>query len=244
MQPSRGFANDVIHFPYEKAGENLQTIKKIAEYEMQIMIGIFSVTSWPAFAAVDALDFVIKNKKKFPQWKNIINACLATRKDLKTYAPTLYDKLVYSTLLIAWKGTKYMGAEGDVSDSLAESALNNPNIAGRGAGIIAGKIGMQAMNGRLTVLSAIWAILFTLATKLAAAVPGAVSVAANSVKDSSGKEKADLAMDILALLRDTDVKVSKEEALIIVGEVMAHPKELKESLAKLAKAFTTTGDAK
>lgn len=55
-QPANGFVNDVVMFPYEDAGRKLQTVKKIAEYEIQILIGVLSTTSWGAFAIVMGTD--------------------------------------------------------------------------------------------------------------------------------------------------------------------------------------------
>jgi len=121
----------------------------IAEFEVQMIIGILSTTGWSAFALVvgaDALSFSVQNKDNFKKWSEITKACLSTRKDLKKYAPTLYDKLVYSALLMAWEGTVYAGGKkGEISDTLAEKALTDPNVAGRGVGIIVGKLGASAL---------------------------------------------------------------------------------------------------
>jgi len=247
LQQSKGFIGDVTTYPFEKAGKNLQAVKTIAEYEVQILIGILSVTSWTAFTivvGVDALDFTVKNKENFPKWSKIVQACLETRQDLKKYAPTLYDKLVYSTLLIAWEGTKFAGSQkGEIASSVADSAMKDPNVAGRGAGIIMGKIGMNAMNGRLTVLSAIWAILFTLASKSVTAIPSAVKSTIEDIKNSTLKEKTELAMNIITLLRRTNIEITKDEAIAIVSEVMDHPKELINSISKLSKVFKENSDA-
>jgi len=45
IQQAKGFIGDVTMYPFEKAGKDLQPIKKVAEFEIQILIGIFSVTS-------------------------------------------------------------------------------------------------------------------------------------------------------------------------------------------------------
>jgi len=186
---------------------------------------------------LDTLEFTVKNKKNFPKWTRITKACVSTRKDLIKYAPTLYDKLIYSALLVAWEGTKYAGSrKGAISDSIAESALKNPNVAGRGAGIIAGKLGMGAFNGRISVLSAVWTALFTVATK-AAAVPGAVTASLDEIKKSTLNTKIDTAQAIITVLRGSNISITKDEAVTIAGEVMDHPKELLNSISDLAKAF-------
>ena len=101
---------------------------------------------------MDVLDFSVRNQAKFPKWTRIIKASMQTRKDLKRYAPTLYEKLLYSTLLVAWEGTKFAGSQsGEISETLAEAAITDSKVAGRGAGILAGKPGMNTMNGRISV---------------------------------------------------------------------------------------------
>jgi len=240
-QMTKGFMADVVYYPVEEAGRQLQTVKKIAEYEMQFIIGIFSVTSWGAFAAVlgmDVLEFAVKNQARFPKWARIIKAAMQTRQDLKKYAPTLYDKLLYSTLLIAWEGTKFAGSKpGEVSEALADSAIHDPKIAGRGGGIIAGKLGIKVMNGRISILSAIWTILFTTASKALSAVPGAVQTATAAFKDKQFHDKVQVADKIFEIIKGANVQVSKEETMVIVGEIYDHPRELVDSLSNLAKAF-------
>lgn len=240
-QPTTGFIADVVYYPLEEAGRNLQTIKKVAEFEMQIIIGIFSVTSWGAFSIVlgmDVLDFAVRNQAKFPKWTRIIKASMQTRKDLKRYAPTLYEKLLYSTLLVAWEGTKFAGSQsGEISETLAEAAITDSKVAGRGAGILAGKLGMNAMNGRIGVLSAAWAILFTVATKALAAIPGATQSAVEAFKEKQLREKAEVAQKLLDIIKRSDIQLTKDEAMKIVSEVYQHPNELKESLSNLAGAF-------
>lgn len=240
-QMTRGFIADVIYYPEEEAGRRLQITKKIAEYEMQLIIGIFSVTSWGAFSAVlgmDVLDFTIKNQSKFPRWVRIIEAAMQTRKDLKKFAPILYDKLVYSTLLIAWNGTKFAGSKhGNLSEALADAAIHDPKVAGRGCGIIVGKLGIKVMDGRITVLSAVWTILSTVASKAISAVPVAVKSATAAFKDKSLNDKIQVADQILKIIKTSNIKITKDETISIIAEIYAHPKELVIALSNLAKAF-------
>jgi len=241
IQPASGFIADVVHFPYEDAGRKLQPIKKLAEYEVQLLIGILSTTSWSAFSlvlGVDILEFSVKNKDNFPRWNRIIQACLSTRKDLIKYAPTLYDKLVYSTLLIAWEGTTYAGGKkGEISSAVINAALDDPKISGRGAGIILGKLGTSAADGRISVMSAIWTVLFTASTKLITAIPSAIKSTTEGIKEASLSEKVDIADKIISIIRKSDIKISKEDALTIADEVISNRKELTVSLKTLSEAF-------
>ena len=187
---------------------------------------------------IDALEFTVNNKDKFANWSEIVKVCLKTRKDLKQYAPTLYDKLVYTALLSAWEGTKF-GADhtSDIAENMAEAALNDPKIVGRGAGIITAKLGMDAMNGRISILSAIWAILLTVVTKALASIPSAVQLTAADIQALSPEEKVGVAKKIVDMMRNTGVTITQSEAEQILDEVQAHPQELKETLSVLANTF-------
>lgn len=240
-QVTKGFMADVVYYPVEEAGRRLQITRKIAEYEMQFIIGIFSVTSWGAFSAVlgmDVLEFTVKNQSKFPKWARIIKAAMQTRQDLKKFAPVMYDKLVYSTLLIAWNGTKFAGSKpGEVSEALANAAIHDPKVAGRGGGIIAGKLGIKVMSGRITVLSAVWTILSTTASKALSAIPGAIESATAAFKDKQLRDKVQVADQILKIIKGSNIQITKEETMTIVTEIYDHPRELADSLSNLAKAF-------
>jgi len=241
IQPSKGFIADVIYFPYEETGRRLQPIKKLAEYEIQFLIGVFSTTSWGAFGLVlgmDVLEFTVNNKDNFPRWNRIIQACITTRKDIVKYAPTLYDKLVYSTLLFAWEGTSFAGEKkGSIASTVAVAALEDPKVAGRGAGIIIGKLGAGVADGKISVLSAIWTVLFAASTKLLVALPSAIKQTAENVKEATLSEKKDIAEKILSIVRKSDINITKDEALVIADEVITHRKELVTSFKTLSEAF-------
>jgi hypothetical protein len=241
IQTPEGFAGDITTYPVEKAGENLQTTKKIAEYEVQFLVGVISGTSWTGFftvLGVDALEFTINNKDKFAKWNEITKVCLKTRSDLKQYAPTLYDKLIYTTLLSAWKGTQLAADHAsDIAENMVEAALKDPKIIGRGTGVIAAKLGMQGLNGRISILSAVWTILLTVVTKALASIPGAVKLTADDIKALSPEEKVGMAKKIVEMMRNVGVVVTKSEAEQIIDEVQAHPQELKETLSVLANTF-------
>ncbi|GAB1262188.1 hypothetical protein [Aurantivibrio plasticivorans] len=241
-QPARGYINDVVTYPFEEAGRNLQTTKKIAEYEVQFLIGMMSTTGWLAFIAVlstDVLHFCVKNSGNFSYWKQAFQASLKANADLKQYAPMLRKKLLHSAFLAALEGTNFAVSEaGDFTGNLAEAAINDPNIAGRGAGIIAGKITPSLLEGRLTALSACWTILATVATKAASAIPGALAGVAEDVSKLPLEDKAALARELVAAIRQSDIHLSESEAQTIVDEVTDHPLELAKVLKDLKEGFT------
>ncbi len=241
MQPSNGFVNDVVMFPFEDAGRKLQTVKTLAEYEVQILIGVLSTTGWATFSivmGVDVFQFFVNNKNNLPRWPTMLQALLQTNRDLKVYAPTLRSKLIQSTLLVALEGSEFAASnKGDISGKLAEAAIKDPKIAGRAMGIIAGKLGANILNGRLSVLSAVWAVLLTVATKAAASIPGAVGLATNEVAALGVADKAAFSNELLNLVKRADIKLSQADAEKIIEEVARHPKEIKGSLVQLAEAF-------
>jgi len=59
---------DITTYPFEKAGEKLQSTKKIAEYEVQFIVGALSVSSWVgalSLMGVDVFQFAVENKDNF-----------------------------------------------------------------------------------------------------------------------------------------------------------------------------------
>jgi len=240
-QSANGFINDVVMFPFEDAGRKLQTVKTLAEYEVQILIGVLSTTGWTAFAivmGVDVFQFFINNKNSLPRWPGMLQALLRTNNDLKLYAPTLRSKLIQSTLLVALEGSEFsVSGKGEVGGKLTEAAINDPKIAGRGMGIIAGKLGPNILNGRLSVLSAVWAVLLTVVTKAAASIPGAIGLAKTEVGALGIADKVAFTNELLNLVKRADIKLSQADAEKIIEEVARHPREIKSSLAQLAEAF-------
>ncbi|MGH1472026.1 MAG: hypothetical protein ACRBCS_12580 [Cellvibrionaceae bacterium] len=242
FQPSNGFINDVISYPFEQAGRNLQATKKIAEYEIQILIGALSTLGWTGFLSVigvDLFQFFINNKDKFSYYVDVVQACFKANSDLKQYAPTLRKKLIRSTIFIALEGSDLaVSNNGEIIGKLGEAAIEDPNIAGRGVGIIVSKLSINILDGRISVLSALWTVLLTFSTKAASALPGAVSNIKNEVQELSLNDKTKLANEILLLISRSDINLNKEEALLIADEISEHPTELKNIISQLSEAFS------
>lgn len=168
----------------------------------------------------------------------MLQALLRTNSDLKEYAPTLQSKLIQSTLYVALEGSEFVVSnQGEVSGKLAEAAISDPKIAGRGMGIIAGKLGPKILNGRLSVLSAVWAVLLTVVTKTAASIPGAARLAKDDIEALSVSDKLAFANELLNLVKRADMELSQADAEKIIEDVATHPMEIRESLMQLSEAF-------
>ena len=75
------------------------------------------------------------------------------------------------------------------------------------------KIGKNAMSGRISVLSAVWTILFTIATKSLSSIPGAIQAATDAFKEKQLREKAEVAQQLLTTIKKADIELTKEEAM-------------------------------
>jgi hypothetical protein len=226
IQSSSGFRGEVTTYPLVEAGRRAAPMARLAQLEVQIMIGIFAACSGVGLAAVigtDVLDFCLKNHDNFGKWSKAVGACLAVRTVLKRHAPTLYEKLIDAVLI---------GAGAGVTESLRnipEAAANDPKVIGRFLGAVIGKLGKKAFSSRLSALSVIWVILSTLATKSLGALPRAVSLSLD--------ERAKTAAAIIDELRRSGVILSSEDARKIVEEVAAQPQDIRASLEQLRAAF-------
>jgi hypothetical protein len=226
IQSATGFRNEVVTYPFVEAARRAAPMARLAELEMQIMIGIFAASSGAGLAAVigaDVLDFCLKNGDKFSTWGRALAACVAVREVLKRHAPTLWDKLVDAALV---------GAAAGVAESLRnipEAAARDPKVIGRFVGALIGKLGRKALSSRLSALSVVWVILSTAAGKALGAVPGALRLSLD--------ERAKTAEAIITELRKAGVTLTKEDARKIVEEIAAKPQEIRASLDQLKAAF-------
>lgn len=242
IQVANGFIGDVTSYPYEKAGNDLRPIASVAVFEVQVLIGILSTLSGAALATVmgaDVLVFVLRNPSNFKKWGEIIKACVQTHSDIKKYTPTLYNKLLHEIVLAGLKGAVHntKNHKGEINESLAKQVLTDPNSAGRGVGVLVGKVGVAGLNGRISVLSAVWTVLSTTVTKMLSAVPGAAKSKLQELGASSIASKEELAKKLFTMLYHSDVAISQDEARKITEEVMAHPAELKASFSNLYEVF-------
>ena len=226
IQSSTGFRGEVTTYPMIEAARRAAPMARLAELEMQIMIGIFAATSGVGLATVigtDIVDFCLKNHGKFGKWGKALAACVAVREVLKKHAPTLYDRLIEAVLVAAGAG---------VLESLRNvpaAAGNDPKLMGRFIGALVGKLGTKALSSRLSALSVIWILLSTAATKSLSAVPRALRLSLD--------ERARTAEAIVTELQRSGVTISAEDARKIVEEVAAKADEIRASLDQLKSAF-------
>jgi hypothetical protein len=226
IQSSTGFRGEVTTYPMIEAARRAAPMARLAELEMQVMIGIFAASSGVGLATVigtDIVDFCIKNQDDFGKWGKALAACVAVREVLKRHAPTLYDRLIEGVLVAAGAG---------VLESLRNvpaAAGNDPKLIGRFIGALVGKLGKKALSSRLSALSVIWILLSTAATKSLSAVPRALRMSLD--------ERAKAAEAIITELRRSGVTISAEDARKIVEEVAAKADEIRASLDQLKSAF-------
>ena len=226
IQSSVGFRGEVTTYSFVEAGRRAAPMARLAELEMQIMIGIFAVSSGVGLAAVvgtDLVDFCLKNHANFGKWSKALGACVALREVLKRHAPTLWDKLIEAALVATG------AAVGESLRNIPDAAVNDPKLMGRFLGALIGKLGKQAISSRLSALSVIWVLLSTVATKSLGAVPAALRLSLD--------ERAKTAEAIIAELRRSGVMLTADDARRIVDEVAAKPQEIRASLEQLKSAF-------
>lgn len=241
VQTAKGFINDVVMYPFEESGKKLQTIKRIAEYEIHVIIGILSVVNWSGFvsvAGVDATQFIFNNKKKIAYWPHLLQSCLKADASFKKYAPTLRNKLIYSTLLVALEGSEFaLSHGGDIAGSLTQKAIQDEHVAGRAMGIITGKLSLQGLNGRLSAMSASWALLSTVASSTLSVIPGAASDVIKKTNSLAIQDKVAIGKELIVLLADSGISLNQREAEAIASEVLANPDKLVSTLTMLATTF-------
>ena len=228
FQTPKGFIDEVKTFPFIDAARRATPIAKLAEYEMQFLMGVCSCVSSVGFVTVmgtDALKFVLKNKDNFARWSKAVSVCFRVRDILKEHTPTLYEKILDLVLLSAWGGLKSIGG------NLPEAMATDPMISARGAGVLVGKLGKKVMAQRLSALSVIWTILWTVLTKVASSIPGALKLTVSDQQQN--------AEQIVAALGSIGVPISDKEARKIIEEIMrnANTERVRDALRMLNESF-------
>jgi hypothetical protein len=233
-QSTAAFLDERDSMFFHDLAKRLQGVKTLIELEMAIMLAIFSGTSTAGLVLVmgaSGLQFVVENGEKFPKWASAVSTVLAVRRTLKRYTPKLYEKMCEGLFIGVKRGTLVaIGFAGDdVLANLPDAMVKDPTTTGKLIGALIANLGKAGLAKRLTLFGAVFAILKTLATKAAMAVPGAIGLTA--------QEKVRHAQDILARLRAAGVPMSEEEARAIIDEVERHAREIRPALDDLARAF-------
>ncbi|MEM5584085.1 hypothetical protein WNZ15_16605 [Roseibium sp. AS2] len=232
-QNREGFVTDILYAGVAHAGKNLQSTKVLIEAEMEFLLAIASANPvvFAADAGLKVAEWTAKNKDSFPKWANAIKLVLAARTILKTYTPTLWDKIVDAALFAAWKGSKAAVAMfgADVARNIPEGMVSDPKKIIKLAGSLLGAIGKSGFNARMTALRMVWAILSTVAVKALTAVPAAIKITA--------VEKKKAALDLVASLKAAGVALSEKDAETIVEEVARNADKVEEALKKLKAGY-------
>jgi hypothetical protein len=220
MQSAAGFRGEVTTAPAVLGARRARPMVRLAEIQVQIIMGIVAATSGVGLAAVvgtDLLRFTVENQENFRRWSRLVSAAVAARETLRRHAPRLYEKLIQAALLALVK---------DVLPATG-GQLSEQTVA-RIVGSLLGKLGRQAAETRLAGLSAAWTIALEFAKRLLMAVPGAAAAVAADYGRS--------AEELVGHLRALGVTLSKEDINAIAEEIRRHPREVTAALEDLANA--------
>ncbi len=224
-----GFQEDLIK--YGHYGELVRLTDKISQLmriEMYIMMGAMAavggtpVLLWTIGTNVG--EFIAKNQSKFPAWSAAVGISLATRKVLKAYAPTLYDKLVNALLLGAWKGLKIvtLAFGTDIASNIPEAMISDEEKVAKAAGALVGRLGKTGWTGKAGVAKVVLVIVTEVATHALMSFPIAANMKATEIVDK---------------LKAAGVSITQAEGEQIVFEVTKNAKILLPEILKLKKAI-------
>lgn len=232
-QNREGFVTDILYAGIAHAGKKLKSTQVLIEMEMEFLLAVASANPF-VFAAdvgLKVAEWTAKNKDNFPKWAKAISLVLAARKTLKTYAPTLWDKIVDAALFAAWKGTKAAVAMfgEDVARNIPDAMAGDTKKITKLAGSLLGSIGKSGFNARMTALRLVWTILSTVAMKALTSIPAAVKITA--------AEKKKAALDLVLSLKKAGVALTEGDAATIVEEVVKNADEVNDAIKKLKAGY-------
>jgi hypothetical protein len=216
-QSVKGFFIEINTYSVIEGARRALPMARLAEIEMQIIMGITAATSWVGFIAVvgsDMSKFLLENKDNFSKWYRIVEVAWEVRSTLKRVAPTLYEKL-FDTVLT-----------GLVKEILPNTPENiNAEAAARMVGILLGKLGKRALESRLTILSIVWTILLEVTKKCLAQVPKTMKATVGEYKESADK--------VIRNLQSIGAQISPAEMQRIYDEISRNPREIKDALERV-----------
>lgn len=234
-QSREGFLIDMLYAGIAIAGKRLESTQTLIEAEMQFLMGVASISGVVALAdtGLKATEWVFFNHRNgnLKKWSEAVSLILDARSTLKTYAPTLWDKIIDAALLGAWKGAKVMVAMfgTDIAGNIPAGMISDKKKLGKASGMLLGKLGAGDFKGRLGALKAIWTILLEVTKHAVKSVPAAMKIT------YAQKKKA--ATDIVAALHRSGVALSDGDALAVVEEIAANADEVVGALGKLKDGF-------
>jgi hypothetical protein len=221
-QSTKGFAGEIRTTPFVEAGRRAAPMARLAEAEMRLLTGILAGSSGFGFATVigtEIAGFILENRRNFAQWQRSLEAVLKAREYLKTYAPTLYEKVFDSVLNRVFA---------DVKSKIPHAVT--PDAVAFGVGVVCGSVGKKMAEGRFSLLAVIFAVVEQLAVRFSLSVlPEAFRL--------TGDEYRRLANEIIAKLRAAGVFLQEGDIRKIIDEVQHHPTEIKRAYEMLKEAF-------
>ncbi|NNE98577.1 MAG: peptidoglycan-binding protein [Pyrinomonadaceae bacterium] len=215
-QTKLGFKSDIETYVRASGAKGAAGMKKLADFEVALLLGMASATGKPVFLAITGMQivrFVLTNHRNFEKYKRAIIVILKTRNILKTHAPTLYKKLLWEAFLA-------------ILPNIPESATSNPKIVGSAIGNLIVKFGKAALEQRFRSLGTVFTILVQVALGALKGIPGA---AKKALETEPAK--------IMVNLQKGNLRITKQEAEQIVKEVQANPRALKSALEELRHAL-------
>jgi hypothetical protein len=227
VQSARGFIGEVTTYPWIEAARRAAPMAKLAEVEIKLMMGIVAGASGIGFAIVigtEVLQFAVENRDNFAVWKRQLEIVLRTREFLKTYAPTLYDK-VFSAIL----NQVYKDAKSKIPDAITAETV------AFGVGVVVGAVGKKLARGKFSLLALAFVIVEQLVIRFS------LNVAPTALK-LTAQEYRKLADEIIGKMRDAGVTIKEPDVKKIVDEVQQHPDEIKQAFKMLQEVFGKEGN--
>jgi hypothetical protein len=221
-QSAQGFINEVRTAPAIVGARRAEFMAKVAEVEMKFLMGIVAGSSGVGFAiviGVEVTEFMVENRENFGKWKSQLEAVLKSREYLKTYAPTIYDKLFNAVLKQVYKDTK-----AQIPDAIAAETV------AFGVGVVVGTVGKTLAKGKFSVLALVFVILEQIVIRFLLNVgPEAFKLTAN--------EYQKMAEEIIKKAREAGITLQQGDVKKIIEEARQHPQEIKQAYDMLKHAF-------
>lgn len=228
-QEAADFKGDMRTYPFHEAGKKARPIVKIAELELNLIMGIASAASGVVLAAVIATNitqFVVENEKEFPRWMNMLKVVFAVNNTIKKYAPTLHRKTISFLLKGLLKGVKIgtVPVASNLPAAYYRKKVDADNLA-KLLGTIIGSIGKRALKKRISVGAIFWVIIQKVIIDVLKTFPGAVSITVG--------QKKKMAKNLIQQFRKAGVKISEAEAMKIIKEIRRNPEIIKKNFKRL-----------
>jgi len=241
-QPAQGWVEDYRTYHMVRGAQGAESMAEISIFTIDVLMGIASMCGGAVTLVItgtSVLQFLQKHMNDFPKWIRVLKAIALARNVFRTYAPTLYDKVIDAALR---KGLA-LGYAAFVESlpyvvklalpNLGKAVDQNVHKSGRALGKMIGKLGFTAMKGRLKLLGAIVKILLFIVTRILVAVPKSISLRVGEYKK--------MAEDLIKLLRGNGVKIQESEVQAIFEEIRKNPRKIQQRLNELKTALAAAG---